>query len=98
MVKILPPRAKMNAGQDYFLGAPYQRQMNIGQHFFYALAAPCAACNPGNTKRAVVIAAILGFNKSPRPFVDSWQQLARQWLQIYFLNRKVQHFGYQVLL
>ena len=87
----------MNAGQYNFFYAAIERILNIGNHIRNWATATFAARNGGDTKRAVIIASILHFDKGARAMMQTRQRLANDRLNIKCLFTIIEKFSDQMI-
>src|SRR5688500_5760112 len=73
--KFLSPRAEMYAGQHDLFCAASQRELNIRDHLLHRTTAPCTTRHGGDAKSAMIVAAILHFNKCPGTTVQTGERL-----------------------
>src|SRR5688572_33378754 len=97
-IKVIAPRAKMNTRQNNFLCATRQCSLDIQDYIRYRTAAARAARNRCDTKRAMVIAAILDFDEGARPAVQAGERLASDRLKIKGIPGKLQYLRNQLIL
>ena len=72
----LSPRTEMDTGQNNFLCPALQRRLNIENHIRDRAAAPLAACDGRDAKRAVIITAILHLDEGARAAMQPGQRFA----------------------
>ncbi|MCK7526864.1 MAG: hypothetical protein MZV64_59325 [Ignavibacteriales bacterium] len=86
--EVIAPRTEVDAGQDDLVCAAVQGGLDVEQHIGDPAAAPFAACDSGDAKRAGVVAPVLHFDEGARAAVQTGQGNAGQRFKV--KGRKVE--------